>query len=63
MTEKNYAFFQNNIFNTLYLTLFDLIAKKKIKFNWWKNLKLNKIDGYFYIKLNSKIYLTIKLWL
>lgn len=30
MTEKNYAFFQNNIFNTLYLTLFDLIAKKKL---------------------------------
>lgn len=61
MTEKNYAFFQNNIFNTLYLTLFDLIAKKKLSLidekisNWTKSMDI--------FILNSKIYLTIKLWL
>lgn len=46
MTEKNYAFFQNNIFNTLYLTLFDLIAKKKLSLidekisNWTKSMDI-----------------------
>lgn len=46
MTEKNYAFFQNNIFNTLYLTLFDLIAKKKLSLidekisNWTKSMEI-----------------------